>query len=506
MTIAPTNALALVVFSTLENDGSVSVEKMAVLSLLVGVFQVAFGMFRLGNLTRFVSNAVMTGFITGAGLLIILGQLVHVSGYDPQPIAWWPEQLSSSLPRFFDWLVHLPQSQPHTLIIGIAAIVIIARLHHTRLKNVATLVAIFVTTVFILIAGWSDVSIVAHVPQGLPSPVLPKIDFAGGLITDALALAVLALVQSAALTHAVREPDGSVANTNQDFVAQGLANLAGSLFQCLPVGGSLSRTAVNINAGARTRLANLIAGLSIGLVLLILGPAVEYIALAALAGHLIVAAVSLIRPKEIKLVWKVNPMARAVMVVTLIATLTLPLEYSIYGGVILSLVLYLYSSSQSLVVEQIIPLGGGRFRAAPLPNQLPQNDAIILNVRGSLYFAAMRRLESLLPMPLPQQSTIVILRLRESHHLASTGLHLLLQYQGQLRKSGGDLLLTGLSEENWQILQQTSMVADFGADNLYRSDETYFGTTEKAYCAALEYVIGSEDTKQPKDENASIQS
>ncbi|MCB9452460.1 MAG: SulP family inorganic anion transporter [Anaerolineaceae bacterium] len=499
MTIGPTNALALVVFSTLGNTSSVSIEKMAVLSLLVGVFQVAFGLLRLGDLTRFVSNAVMTGFIAGAGLLIILGQLAHVSGYDPQTIAGWPEQLSSSLPRFFDWLVHLPQSQPHTLVIGVAAIIIIDRLHHTRLRNIATLVAIFVTTVFILVAGWSDVAIVAHVPQGWPAPILPPIQFAPELLSDALALAMLALVQSAALTQAVREPDGSVSNTNRDFVAQGLANLAGSLFQALPVGGSLSRTAVNINAGARTRLANLIAGLSIGLILLVLGPVVESITLAALAGHLIVAAISLIRPERIKIVWNVTWTARAAMIATFAATLLLPLEYSIYIGVGLSLALYLHTSSHSLIVEQLILVEGGRFRAAPLPPQLPTNEAIIINVRGSLYFAAVKHLESLLPPPRPQQPTIVIIRLRESHDLASTALRFLLQYQERLRQEGGDLLLAGLSEAVWQTLQQTNMVAKFGADNLYHSDNTYFGATETAYHAAMQrFLPPPTETDEPE--------
>ena len=264
MTIAPTNAVALVVFSTLGGSGPVSIEQMVVLTLLVGIIQLAFGVMRLGDVTRFVSNAVMTGFITGAGLLIILGQLGHVNGHEAQAVTGWPLQLSKSLPVFWDWFTHLPQSHIHTLIIGVTATVMIATLHHTRLKNVATLVAIIVTTLFVQLAGWSDVATVSRVPAGLPLPVLPQIQYVPQLASAALAIAVLALVQSAALTQTVREPDGSVADTNRDFVAQGLANIASGFFQGLPAGGSLSRTAVNISAGARTRFANIFAGVSIG--------------------------------------------------------------------------------------------------------------------------------------------------------------------------------------------------------------------------------------------------
>jgi len=484
MTIAPTNALALVVFSTLENDGHVSIEKMAVLSLLVGIFQVAFGVLRLGDLTRFVSNAVMTGFITGAGLLIILGQLAHVSGYDPQVTSGWPGQLSSALPRFYDWLVHLPQSQIHTLIIGIAAIIIIAGLHRTRLKNVATLVAIVVTAVFILIAGWADVAIVEHVPQGWPSPILPQVSLAPDLLADALALAVLALVQSAALTQAVREPDGSIANTNRDFVAQGLANLAGSLFQCLPSGGSLSRTAVNVSAGARTKLANLIAGLSIGLILLALGGAVEHIALAALAGHLIVAAVSLIRLEEIKLVWQVNLAARVAMIATFISTLVLPLEYSIYVGVVLSLALYIHTSSRNLNVVQLVRTPEHRFREAPLPANLADNAVTVFSVEGHLYFAAVRQLEAALPDPDSSTNAVVILRLHNNRYMGSTGIHLLEHYAQKLRARGGTLMISGVTPMVYEQLRRTRALDFLGRENIFLQQDIVFAATDQAIEAA----------------------
>ncbi|MCC6612262.1 MAG: SulP family inorganic anion transporter [Anaerolineae bacterium] len=484
MTIAPTNALALVVFSTLESDGVVSIEKMAVLSLLVGVLQVAFGALRLGDLTRFVSNAVMTGFITGAGLLIILGQLAHVSGYDPQGIAGWPEQFSSALPRFLDWLVHLPQSQPHTLIIGVAAIIMIAGLHRTRLKNIATLVAILVTAIFILVANWADVAIVENVPQGWPSPILPQVQLAPDLLFDALALAMLALVQSAALTQAVREPDGSIANTNRDFVAQGLANLVGSLFQCLPSSGSLSRTAVNVSAGARTKLANLIAGLSIGLILLALGGAVEYIALAALAGHLIVAAISLIRIEEIKLVWQVNLAARVAMVATFVSTLVLPLEYSIYVGVVLSLAHFIHTSSRNLNVVQLVRTPENRFREAPLPTTLTDNSVTVFSVEGHLYFAAVHQLEKALPDPDTATHAVVILRLHNNRYLGSTGIHLLERYAQRLRDRGGRLIISGVTAVVYEQLKRTRGLDFLGRDNIFLQQDVVFAATEQAIEAA----------------------
>lgn len=478
MTIAPTNALALLVFSAL-GDGGQPIERLFTLTLLVGACQLAAGLLRLGALTRFVSNAVMVGFISGAGLLIILGQLAHLNGYEPQA--------AGPLPRLWDWLAHLPQSQPHTLAIGMTATVIIAGLHRTRFKSVATLVALAVTSAFVLAAGWGDVATVrdiAPIPGSLPAPALPDLSHAPGLLPAALALALLGLVQSAALTRAVREPDGSAPDTNRDFVAQGLGNLAGSLFQALPSAGSLSRTAVNVSAGAKTRLANLLAGAFTLAILLLLGSVIEVITLAGLAGHLVVAAFSLINRQAILLVWRVHWAGRAAMVATFVSALLLPLEQSVYVGVALSLALYAYTSSNEVHVTQLIPLADRRFREAPPPAALPPAAPVIFSVTGSLYFAAVRRLEDALPPPDTASGTVVILRLRGQARLGSTGIDFMMRYAGALRARGGDLLLAGVSASLYDELTRTGSAAYLGTDHIFSATDTYFEATEAALAAA----------------------
>lgn len=478
MTIAPTNALVLVVFSALDG-GTQPIEKLFTLTLLVGGFQLAAGLLRLGGLTRFVSNAVMTGFITGAGLLIILGQLPHLTGYEPHD--------AGPLPRLWDWLVHLPQSHPQTLVIGVAAIIIIAGLHRTRFKSVATLVALVVTTVFVLAAGWDEVAIVRDmdtIPAGLPAPALPDLNHAPGLLPAALALALLGLVQSAALTQAVREPDGSTPNTNRDFAAQGLANIVASFFQALPSAGSLSRTAVNISAGAKTRLANLLASVFVLLILLALGTVIEQITLAALAGHLVVAAFSLFNRQAIALVWRVHWGGRVALIATFVSTLLLPLEQSVYVGVALSLALYAYTSANEVRVTTLLPIEGHRFREVPLPQRLPPGGMIVFSVTGSLYFAAVRRLENMLPLPDSAGGTVVILRLRGQIHLGSTGIGFLRRYADLLRASGGDLLLAGISPELDAELRRTGIAAYLGDDHIFVATDIYFEATEQALSAA----------------------
>lgn len=491
MTIGPTNALALAVGSTLApfaSDGT-QIERLVTLTLLVGAFQLIFGLLRLGDITRFVSNAVMTGFITGAACLIIMGQLAHLVGYeaiaDGGPLA-----------RLWDLLSHLPQIDPATTVIGLMATAIIFTLHHTRFRSIATMTAIIITTVLVLALGWNNVSIVrdlSAIPNALPPLVLPSLEYAPDMLASALAITILALVQSAGISKTVREPDGSTSNISRDFVGQGAANLAGAFFQNMPTGGSLSRTAVNVAAGAQTRLANIYAGLMVGAVLLALSPLIEQITLAALAGHLVVAATSLIQLDEIRMVWRVSWTARAVMLATFGATMVLPLEYSIYIGVGLSLLMYAYTSSNRLTVVQLVPTGDNHFREAPVPRTLTSGQPTVISVYGHLYFAAVETLAHALPDPAGAERPVVVLRLRGNEYLGSTGIHLLEWYATQLRAAGGRLMLAGISLTVAQQLQRTGTLDWLGQENVFTAGETLFSATEDALRQAQEWLAAPPD-------------
>lgn len=485
MTIAPTNALALFVGTTvIRFDESSRLERMVVLTLVAGGFQLVAGLLRLGDTTRFVSNAVMTGFLSGAGVLIILGQLHHLTGYEG-------ESHGRLLAKTWDWLLHLDQSDLQTTLIGVSATVMIFALHHTRFKSIATLSALILSWIFIQLAGWDGVAVVrdmAAVSAGLPQPSLPDLRYVPELWTAALAIAVLSLVQSAGLSRNVPQPDGRLPDISRDFTGQGLANIVGSFFFNMPSGGSLSRTAVNISAGARSRMANVWAGVFVALILLVFGRWIEEVALAVLAGHLIVASMSLISLKQIRLVWEIGWAAQVAMGATFLAALLLPLEYSIYIGVVLSLGLYLYTSSNNLEIKQLIPLEGGQFRAAAVPGKLPDHDLMVLNVEGNLYFAAVNTLEHLLPAVGNAQKAVVIIRLRGNKYLGSTGLRLLERYAEQLEAQGGLLILCGVCEPVAGQLQRTGKMERFGRENVFLQGDVLLESTRAAVARARAWL------------------
>ncbi|HVO71524.1 MAG TPA: SulP family inorganic anion transporter [Aggregatilineaceae bacterium] len=483
MTTGPTNALAVVVGSTLapfSTSGDL-LPRLVTLTFLVGVIQLGLGLLQLGGLARFVSTAVMTGFVTGAALLVLLGQLGNLTGIPTG-------NHDRILLQTGDLIAHLTHLHAPTFAAGVITMSLILLLHKTRFTSYATLIAITVTGVGIALFGGAahGVTLVrdlSRIPHGLPGPRLPQPALMGDLFSAALAIAVLGLVQSAALAHSIKEPDGRTPDASREFVGQGLGNLVGALFQSMPAGGSLSRTAVNINAGARTRWANVWAGVFVAPIMLLFGSLVERIPLAALAGHLIVAAGSLISLPRLRFVWRASWAGRWAMTATFASTLILPLQYSVYVGVFLSLSLYVHQSSRVMIV-QLEPVGDNLFREVPLSQTLPDGQPVILSIHGNLFFAAARDLEQRLPSPNGTRCPVVILRLRGDTLLAGTGASMLATYAERLRAQGGKLILCGVEKPVLETLKRTGTLDKVGGENVFPASELLLASMQ----AALEYA------------------
>jgi SulP family sulfate permease len=249
MTIAVTSAMALTVGDSLAGySGDELLEAVITLTILVGLFALLLGVLKLGTLVRFVSNAVMTGFLTGVAALIILGQLGDLAGYD--------SQFSNKVVQAVDLLLHPSQVDLQTLAIGLLTIAIILLLGRTRLENYSMILAMVVASAVVLVLGWTSVELIgdiADIPRSLPTPRLPNPALVPALIGPAIALAIIGLVQGAGVGRSVPNPDGGYPEPSRDFSGQGLGNIAAGFFQGMPVGGSLASTAINVNAGAKTR-------------------------------------------------------------------------------------------------------------------------------------------------------------------------------------------------------------------------------------------------------------
>ncbi|MBE2224149.1 MAG: SulP family inorganic anion transporter, partial [Anaerolineae bacterium] len=437
MNVSTTSALSVAAGDALLNvpSGSKAVS-LAALVLMVGVVQLLAGVFKLGSYMRFVAKSVMVGFVTGVALLIILGQVSALTGYN--------SPFSGKVLSFADTLLHFRQYNMPTFFIGMLTILVIIGMAYTPLKKFGFIIAIIVATLAVQLFNLDSVllvSSIATIPDQLFNFSLPTFSAMLGLAPSAVAVAIIGLVQGAGITQTFPNPDGKYADVSRDFVGQGLSNIGTSFFQGIPGGGSMSGTALMVNTGMVSRWGNVLAGLFVIPLVLILSNFIELIPMSTLAGLLIVVGYQSIRPEDINLVWQTGAIPRIGMGLTLIATLTLPLQYAVFVGMAVSILLYVFRSSNQVRVVQLQLVPNGYPIEIAVPEKLEDNQVVVLNTFGSLFFAAAATFEKQLPKVENAQHAVVIIRLRGRDDVGSTLLAVLERYHVDLKKNNGRLLL-----------------------------------------------------------------
>ena len=294
MAIQGTGAMAMIVADVpAVHDAGDPAGALFTLSVLTGVVMLAAGILKLGSLLRFVSNAVMVGFINAVGVNIILGQLDNFTGYDAQG--------ANRITRAIDTLLNPGLIDLPTLAVGVTTIALIVLLERTRLGALGLVVAVVATSAAAVALGWGVATLndLGVALGSLPRPEAPVLALVPSLVVPALSLAFVGLVQGASISANYPNPDGSYPDVSRDFVGQGVANVAAGVFQGMPVGGSVSASALNKAAGARSRQALVIAGVVMAVVIVAFGDVVGYVAMPALAGLLMLIGFRTIKPDDL---------------------------------------------------------------------------------------------------------------------------------------------------------------------------------------------------------------
>jgi sulfate permease, SulP family len=493
MTVGTTSAMAITIGTAMTGyQGEEQIAALVTIALVIGFVQIMAGLLRLGFLVRFVSNAVMTGFLSGLGVLIILSQLGDLTGYS--------SEFSNKVVKAVDLLLHLDQVDIPTTIIGLAAIALILLFDRTRLNKFSMLIGLIIVAILPVIFGWDSVTLVgdtADIPAGFPKPVIPTLIFDLDLITVGIAVAIIGLIQGAGVSMGYINPDGKYPDISKDFVGQGIANSAVSLFQGLPVGGSLSSTALVVSAGAKTRLANVFTGLIAIIAVLLFAPMIEKLPMAGLAAILIIAGVQSIKVPRIQNVWQVSATSRGVMIFTFIATLVVPIQNAVFLGVLLSFVMHIYSSADKLDIIEIVPLEGGRYEERPAPKQLSSDKAIVLTAKGNLFFAGATEFEEDLPAIEDARRAVVLLRLRGIDEVGSTFLRVITRYAENLAQNEGKLVLVGVSDHVYHQLQKTGLLDQLGKENVYQSTSIVGDSSLSAYQDAKAWLEEKKNEIEP---------
>lgn len=336
MVTGPANAISLTtlaLMAPLAAPGSPRyIELVLTLSLLVGVMQLLLGLARAGRLVEAIPQAVVVGFTAGAAVLIVNAQIGPMLGLGlpsggslldnvPAALSQWGAVQTPA------WIVALL-----TLAIAVLARPLNRIVPAMLLAVVGgSLAAHGLAQAF---PGWPALKSVGALPGALPPLSLPDLDpdTVRSLFGATLVMTLLALTEASAIARAVARRRGDQLDGNQEFIGQGLANVAGAFTACFPCSGSFNRSAVNVEAGARTPLASICAALFLVLIVAFVAPLSRFLPLAVIAGLLCAVAWGLVDRREIARLWRAGAEQRAPLIVTFATTVTLSLEWAILLG------------------------------------------------------------------------------------------------------------------------------------------------------------------------------
>lgn len=487
MAVQATGAMALVVADTDLASRADPDRALYTLAMLTGVVMIIAGVLKAGRLLRFVPTSVMTGFVTAVGVNIVLGQLSNLTGYQ--------SQAANRVTRALDLVLHFWQVDLATTAVGVVTVALIVWLTRTRMASFGLVVAVVVgsllawaSTVWLLRAV-PTISSIAEVPSGLPAPALPSIGDIADLTIPAISLAFVGLIQGAAVSAGVPNRDGRPADASKDFIGQGVGNIVAGVFRGMPVGGSMSASALVAAAGARTRFALVFASGVMAAVILFASGLVAYVAMPSLAALLIVVGIGAIKPANIYSVARTGPLQTTVMVVTFALTLLVPLQFAVLVGAGLGIVLFVVQQSNQIHLRRIALDDDGRMRESDPERTVPAGEVILLQPYGSLFFASAPVFEARLPEVTPgSRGSVVVLRLRGVDQLGVSLVDVLRRYAVELAGQDSALRLVVSSDQVVDQLRQGGVTAIIGDDGVYRGTAWLGETLRAAHRDAQDWV------------------
>jgi SulP family sulfate permease len=503
----PTNAISLVVFSALISvDGRIEAyQALFLLGILVGVIQIVIAALKLGDLTRYVSESVILGFMAGAGFLIALGQIGNFVGAagkrggDP-----------SVIEQTWAILVHGRPFNTAAIGLGTATIVLVLLLRRVivrfGLPRVDMLVGLMLASLVAAYLGWSLpgqdgktlVATVGAVPAALPAWYVPPVDFGliRRLITGALAISCLGLLEALAVAKSIATYTRQPLDYNRQCLAEGVGNLVGGFFQCLPGSGSLTRSAVNYQSGAATRASGIYSGLIVAVVVLLGGPYARFIPKSALAGLLFITAARLIDWKRLAYALRASRFDAILVAATGLTAVFISVDYSLLVGVVLSIVLFVSRASKPSMRELIVTaerVVRERLAGEPRPDPL-----LIYDLEGEFFFGAAPAFDRCLSAILEETERTgiryVVVCLGRARHPDVGAIELLERFLHDAERLRVTVLLAGLRPDFFKIMRNVGIHGWFPEDRLFPAEDRAFSATLRAVRYAQELATGSQAT------------
>ncbi len=469
----PTTAISIAVFAAMspfaEPGSPQFISMVLTLTFLTGLFQLILGLARMGVLVNFISHTVVIGFTAGAALLIAASQVKNFFGLDIErgvPFHVVIEQLAL---QFGNINLHVTAVGAITLAAGILSKKFIPKLPYMIVAMVVgSIVAYLINVEFG--AAATQIKTVGALPANFPPFSLPDFSYTTirQVVFPALVVTMLALTEAVSISRAIAVKTGQRIDGNQEFIGQGLSNLAGSFFSSYASCGSFNRSGVNYAAGARTPLATVFASIFLLLILLLVAPLAAYLPTAAMAGILFLVAWGLIDFHHMSSIMKTSRAETVVLWVTLLGTL-IDLEKGIFFGILLSLSIYLYRVSRPHI-DLVVPAkeeGAYHFVSAYDHTECPQLSMVRFN--GAIFFGAVDHVQGAL-MQIDEknpQKKFVLVNANGIDFVDVAGAEMLAQEARRRRKIGGRLYFYRCKDEIYKFLRKSDKLGDLGEDGFF---------------------------------------
>jgi SulP family sulfate permease len=484
----PSNALSLLVGTAIAASAAGSpVEAAITLAFVVGALQIGMGALRLGALVDYISRPVVLGYVTGAGVLILVGQLPNVTATGPTS--------GNAFTRVAEWAADLGSIGLFSALLATATAVfiVIVRRADARVPGALIAMAIGIVLAYILdLRAWGipTVADLDPIPTGLPPLTFPNLAMSEGFVSAAVACTVLSLVEGTSVARSFAERTGQHIQRSVEFTGQGIANVAASLTGGYPTSGSIARTSLNLQLGARTRVAGMISGAVVLGVLLFLGPVVDHTPIPTLAGILLVIAIDLIDAVAIRRVLRAHAVDRLAFAGTVLGTFALRLDHAIYLGVVISLVMFL-RRARLLSIRELVVDDRGDLREADRKTVAQKRCTAIrvLQVEGAMFFGAAGELRATLTEAIePESVRVLIVRTKQAFSLDITTAGVVEAAAKRLEARAGRLMLVGVRARDMGLLERTGIAECIGRDNIFAAEPGFFVSMSRAIAQARALV------------------
>ena len=475
----PTGAFIVIIYGIIQQHG---ITGLLIATIMAGILLILMGVFKLGNIIKFVPYPVIVGFTAGIALTIFSTQMNDLFGMNIQGVP------ADFIDKWVCYAEHIKDINWWAFAVGIVSLAMLILLPRISKKLPASLVAIIVMTLITWLlrryAGVDSIKTIGDlytIPSGIPAPHLPSFELAEGetfwslvksLFPAAFTIALLGAIESLLSAMVADGVIGDRHNSNTELIAQGMANVVVPFFGGIPATGAIARTMANINNGGKTPVAGIVHALLLLAVLLFFGPLVALIPMACLAGILIMVSYNMSEFRSIKWLVK-NPKSDfIVMLVTFILTVLFDLTIAIEVGLLLAIILFLKRTNESTTVQSFtseldpshnndIQLHGQDLESLKIPLYTE-----VYEIDGPYFFGIANKFDDISRRTHKGEQKVRIIRMRKVSFIDSTGIHNLEQLHLRLQRDGIQLVLSGVNDKVYSTLDKAGLVAKIGQDNV----------------------------------------